>query len=279
MPDPQIREHFRLGNLHRWTLLAFCRREDVLVRQHQQEVLQVVWRSPEPVLEAEHETAGILRLLNRQVLENSRKRVQKLEHGVLETSTTGLLPLFHEAGDRALALAQLSHGKAAELVQTHHLRHGGEHNCRFEPVAMGCNGIHHLLCQIFDEDQRGDEHIRLCHVLTETGVVLLVTELFDQIAAQLDSKFTAGRIESCCRLSQRVLVLGLKHHINRLHHGLVVLSLYRSNAAIGGADLCEHLRVLSNVKNLTASRRLDARIRDRELHESPHRLWGHAARR
>ena len=82
---------------------------------------------------------------------------------------------------------------------------------------MGCNGIHHLLCQIFDEDQRGDEHIRLCHVLTETGVVLLVTELFDQIAAQLDSKFTAGRIESCCRLSQRILVLGHTRTHTHIH--------------------------------------------------------------
>jgi len=31
----------------------------------------------------------------------------------------------------------------------------------------------------------------------------------------------------------------------------VVLTLHRSNAAIGGADLREHLRTLSNVKNPT----------------------------
>ena len=41
--------------------------------------------------------------------------------------------------------------------------------------------------------------------------------------------------------TEGVLVLGLQNHINRLHDGFVVLTLHRSNAAIGGADLCEHL--------------------------------------
>ena len=54
----------------------------------------------------------------------------------------------------------------------------------------------------------------------------------------------------------------------------MVLTLHRSNAAIGGADLCEHLRVLSNVKNLTATCRDGAKISELELHEPTHRLWG-----
>ena len=72
--------------------------------------------------------------------------------------------------------------------------------------------------------------------------------------------------------TEGVLVLGLQHHINRLHHGLVVLALHRSNAAIGGADLCEHQRALSNVKDLTATGPWGARISDRPLHEPTHRL-------
>ncbi|QNJ00776.1 hypothetical protein SynA1562_01949 [Synechococcus sp. A15-62] len=52
----------------------------------------------------------------------------------------------------------------------------------------------------------------------------------------------------------------------------MVLALHRSNAAIGGADLCEHQRALSNVKNLTATGPQGAKISDRPLHELTHRL-------
>ena len=68
------------------------------------------------------------------------------------------------------------------------------------------------------------------------------------------------------------MVLGLQNHIDRLHDGLVVLALHRSNSAIGGADLCEHLGAFSNVKNLTVTGPRDARISDRPLHEPTHRL-------
>ncbi len=48
-------------------------RQHVLIRQHQQEVFQVLRRTTQPVLEAEHEVAGILRLINRQVLQHRRQ--------------------------------------------------------------------------------------------------------------------------------------------------------------------------------------------------------------
>ena len=67
------------------------------------------------------------------------------------------------------------------------------------------------------------------------------------------TEIATGGVESRCSLGEGILVLGLQHHINRLHHGLVIMALHRSNAAIGGADLCEHQRALSNVKNLTAT--------------------------
>ena len=109
MPDAEIWEDFRIGDIQRWTFRTFGRWEDVFVRQHQQEVAQVIRRSPKPILKTEHEAAGILRLLHGQVLENRRQRVQQFEHGVLEASASGFLPLLHEAGDRALALTQLGH--------------------------------------------------------------------------------------------------------------------------------------------------------------------------
>ena len=123
VPDAQIWEHFRLGHLHRGAFIAFRCREDVFIRQHQQKIPQIVRRAPEPVLETEHEAAGILSLLHRQILENGGESVQELEHGVLEPGPTGLLPLLHEAGDGTLALPQLSHREAAQLVEAHHLRH------------------------------------------------------------------------------------------------------------------------------------------------------------
>ena len=66
--------------------------------------------------------------------------------------------------------------------------------------------------------------------------------LINQITAQLNPEIAAGGIQSRCSLGEGVLVLGLEHHVDRLHHGLVVLTLHRSNPTISGADLCEHLR-------------------------------------
>jgi hypothetical protein len=47
---------------------------------------------------------------------------------------------------------------------------------------MGRHGLDHLLGQILDEDQRSDEHIRRGHIGAEIGVVLRVSQLFDQVA-------------------------------------------------------------------------------------------------
>ena len=95
-----------LASLH---ALHLSSRENVLIRQHQQEIPKIVWGSSKPVLEAEHEAARILRFFHRQVFENCWERVEQFEHGVLKTSPPGLLPLFHEAGNRTFALAELRH--------------------------------------------------------------------------------------------------------------------------------------------------------------------------
>ena len=116
---------------------------------------------------------------------------------------------------------------------------------------MRRNGIHDLLSQIFDEDQRSNEDISLSDIRAEIGVIAVVAKFLDQVPAQLNPEIATGSVESGSRLGQRVLVLRLKNHVNRFHHGTMVLTLSRSNSAIGGADLREHRRVLSNVKNHT----------------------------
>ena len=116
MPDTEVGEHLGFCYLHRWTFVSISRWEDIFVSQHQQEITQVVGGSAQPVLEAEHEAAGVLCFLNRQVLEDGGQRVQKLEHRVLETSPSCFLPLLHEACNGTLALTELSHRKAAQLV-------------------------------------------------------------------------------------------------------------------------------------------------------------------
>ena len=115
MPNAQVGEHLWLGHNHGGAA-ALTPGEDVLVGQHQQEVAQVVWRAAQPILEAQHEGAGVLRLLHRQVFQNRRQGIEQLQHRVLEAGAAGLLALFHEAGNGALALAQLGHREGAELV-------------------------------------------------------------------------------------------------------------------------------------------------------------------
>ena len=195
MPNAKVREDLGLRHLHRWTFISFRCRKDVLVRQHQQEIAQVVGRTPQPVLKAQHEAAGILRFFNRQVLENGGQRVQQLEHGVLETGASGFLPLLHEASNGALALTELRHGEAAQLVEPHHLGHGREDHRCFQAISVRRHCINNLLCQVLDEDQRGDKHIRLGHVCTEPGVVVLVSQFLDQVAAQLDSEITTRGVK------------------------------------------------------------------------------------
>ena len=151
MPDAEIWEHNRLGD-GEFRAIGFAPGIHIFIGQHQQEVTQVVGRATKPILETEHEGAGVLGLLHRQILQYRGQGIEQLEHGVLEASAARLLALFHEAGNGALALTQLGHRKTAQLVKPHHLRHRGEHDHGFEPIAVGGHGFHHLLGQIFNED-------------------------------------------------------------------------------------------------------------------------------
>ncbi|CAI8163976.1 MAG: Uncharacterised protein [Synechococcus sp. CC9902] len=134
---------------------------------------------------------------------------------------------------------------------------------------MRSNCFDNLLGQIFDEDQRGDENVGLGDIGTEVGVVAFITQLFDQISAQFNSQIGTGSVQGSSCLGQRVLVLGFENHVHSLHHGFVVLALDRSNSAVGGANLREHQRFLSNVKNLTATDRAYAKISDSRYITAP----------
>ncbi len=90
--------------------------KDVFVGQHQQKVFEVRLRAAQPVLEAEHEVAGILGFFDGQVFKDGGQGAQELEHRVLEAGTGVFFALAHELSDGALGLTQLSHRKTAQLV-------------------------------------------------------------------------------------------------------------------------------------------------------------------
>ena len=218
VPDPQIWEHLRISHLHGRTIFTFRGWEDVFIRKHQQEVAEVVGSASQPILKTQHEAASILRLLYGQVLEHRGQGVQELEHRVLEPGSTRLLPLLHEASDGALALSQLGHREAAQLVKAHHLGHGGEDHRGLEAIAVGRHRIHHLLSQIFNENQRCNENVCGGDISLEIRIVIRIAQLLNQIAAEFDAKGTVLRVQAGGRLGEGVLVLRLKHHIDSLHH-------------------------------------------------------------
>ena len=74
---------------------------------------------------------------------------------------------------------------------------------------MGSHGLHHLLGQVLDENERGDEHIGRRYVGAEIGVVLRVAQLLDQVAAQLDRQGAVVVVDRLGGGGQGVLVLGL----------------------------------------------------------------------
>jgi len=107
---------------------------------------------------------------------------------------------------------------------------------------VGGNGLDHLLGQVFDENQRGDEHVRCGHIGLEVGVVLGVAQFLDQVTAQLDRQGSVLVVERVGRLGEGMLVLGFEHHIHGLHHGPAV-HLTGADAAVGGANLREHAQL------------------------------------
>ena len=65
---------------------------------------------------------------------------------------------------------------------------------------MGGDSVNHLLRQIFDEDQRGHEHIGLGDIGAKVCVVVGISKLLDQIAAQVNAQRAVLGIEACCGL-------------------------------------------------------------------------------
>ncbi len=147
-------------------------------------------------MKTEHEAAGVLRFLDRQILEHRWQGVQKFEHGVLKPCATSFLSLFHEAGNRALALAELRHREAAKLVKTHHFWHRREDDCGFQSIAVRTDSINNFLCKIFNEDQGSNKDIRFSDVFLKICIVELITKFLDEITAQFDANRTVLGIKA-----------------------------------------------------------------------------------
>ena len=68
-----------------------------------------------------------------------------------EAAALLLAALLHELADDALGLAQLRHGEHAQLVQAHHLGHGGKDHGGIEVIPYRRNRFYHLVGQVFDK--------------------------------------------------------------------------------------------------------------------------------
>ncbi len=122
MPDAHIRIHHRVLIVEGSGRCAVILKH-VLIGKHQQEILQIIRGTPQPVLEAEHEIACVLGFVDGHVFQHLGQGAQQLEHPILERRPRLLLALAHELGDRTLRLTQLRHREAAHFIQAHHGRH------------------------------------------------------------------------------------------------------------------------------------------------------------
>mmetsp|Transcript_3229 Transcript_3229/g.10853 ORF Transcript_3229/g.10853 Transcript_3229/m.10853 type:complete len:521 (+) Transcript_3229:2840-4402(+) len=238
VPDADIREHlgFGDGDIHP------LERRDVRLGNHQQEVLQVVRGTAEPVLQRVHKVTSISRLVRRQVLQHLGQRAHELQHALFETAR--LLLLAHKGRNGRLRLTELSHGERTELVQSHDLRHGREDQARIQVVAARGDNVHNLLGELFDEDQRSDEDVGRLDILLERSQVVGVTQLFEQVTNNLNAHLVVRLVNLRNRGRERGLVLRLQHDVHNLNHD-ATLSL-RNDAA--------HLRVHAREHTLRPTR-------------------------
>ena len=213
VPDAGVGERLGLRNLH----LHILEGGDVRLGDHEEEVLEVIGGTAEPVLEGVHEVAGILGLVGGEVLEHLGEGAHELEHALLEAA--GLLLLLHEGRDGGLGLAELRHGEGAELVEPHDRGHGGEDQARVERVTEGRDHLDDLLGELLDEDERADEDVGALHILLQHGEVLGVAELLEEVAGHLEAHLVVVGVEGVDRRGERGLVLGLEHDVDNLDHG------------------------------------------------------------
>ena len=124
----------------------------IILGKHQQEIFEVLGRATEPILEAQHKVASILRLVHRHIFENLRQGLHNLEHTVLKRTPRFFFALPHKLRDRTFGLPQIFHAEAAHLIQAHHLWHRWEYYTSREAIAMWGNGESNLCRQIINKN-------------------------------------------------------------------------------------------------------------------------------
>mmetsp|Transcript_15246 Transcript_15246/g.32735 ORF Transcript_15246/g.32735 Transcript_15246/m.32735 type:complete len:248 (+) Transcript_15246:2553-3296(+) len=98
MPNSDVRIHFRVHDLSRDVGSV----REILIGEHEKEVLHVLWRAAQPILERHHEGARVLCLVTWKILEHLGQRAKHLEHSILKRRTGRLLLLLHERRDGRL---------------------------------------------------------------------------------------------------------------------------------------------------------------------------------
>mmetsp|Transcript_62047 Transcript_62047/g.164611 ORF Transcript_62047/g.164611 Transcript_62047/m.164611 type:complete len:308 (+) Transcript_62047:1128-2051(+) len=237
VPDALVRDYLRLLDLHLAQVAALGDRRHVVVRQIEQQRLDVLRRAAQPVLERHHERARVLGLVTRKVLEHLGERADEFEHRILEGSALGLV-LLHEVRHDALGLAHRRHRERANLVELHHVRHRREDNDSVEPLALGLDRSDHLVRQLLHKDERANEDVGVGDVLLELRVVGVVAELLEDVARALDRHVGLAGVDALARRRQRRLVLRLEHDVDHLEH-LAVSDILRHDLAVVRVGLGE----------------------------------------
>ena len=189
-------------------------------------------------MEGHHESAGIGGLVTGEELEDLGEGTEQLEHTLLEGRTILLLLLLHEVGHDGLALAEVLHGEGTDLVETHHLGHGGEDEDGIELVAQRLDDVGDLLGELLDEDERSDEDVGILDVLLELLVGLVVAKLLEEVADALDGHVVGAGVDALDGAGHGGLVLRFEDDVDDLHDGAIagILGNDTTVLRVGGGE-------------------------------------------
>mmetsp|Transcript_27247 Transcript_27247/g.59503 ORF Transcript_27247/g.59503 Transcript_27247/m.59503 type:complete len:1448 (-) Transcript_27247:88-4431(-) len=214
VPDAHVGEHNRLRNRH----LSTGEVLHVLLGKHKKEVLQVLGRATQPVLEGLHEVLRVLCLVRGKVLQHLGQGADQLQQTILETGSALGALLLHERSNGRLGLTDLGHGECAKLVQLHDLGHGGEHQDGIHALALGRDDRDNLVSELLNEDEGGDEHVSLLHIGLELVVVGLAAELLQQVAGNLEAQVLVVGVDGVHGSGEGGLILSLQDNVDKLDH-------------------------------------------------------------
>mmetsp|Transcript_17534 Transcript_17534/g.48843 ORF Transcript_17534/g.48843 Transcript_17534/m.48843 type:complete len:660 (+) Transcript_17534:2749-4728(+) len=241
VPDASLREQLRIGGLHVGALQGW----HVCLGGGDEQVLQVVSIATQPVLQRLHKVACILGLIAGQELEHLGQGAHQLQQALLKVVIV-LAGRLDKVTDDGLALAQLSHGERAQLVQLHDRRHRREDEAGIQLLACGAHHRGDLLSQLLNENQGADEDVGSLHILLERLHVVGITELFQQVSHHLKADLIVLGVDVLHGVGQGGLVLGLKHHVHHLHAHAVALVLghHPAQLGVGAGEQTRALRAL-----------------------------------